>query len=74
MVLEFRADSFEHGLEVERVQIGLSVLYGKGVLAVPYNDFDELDDRLVCFGGELDVVSIEFVVEFVICTIVFGFF
>jgi hypothetical protein len=61
VVPEFGTDSFEHIVEIEWVQVCLSILYRKGVLVVPYNHLDEFDDRLACLGGELDVVCVKLI-------------
>jgi hypothetical protein len=41
---------------------------------VSCNHLDEFDDGFASLGGELNVVSIEFIVELVIRAVVFGFF
>ena len=40
---------------------------------VPYNHFDNLDNRFVYFGGKLDMVRVELFIQFVVSAVVFGF-
>jgi hypothetical protein len=61
VVPEFSTDSFKYIVEIEWVQVCLSVLYGKGVLIVPYNHLNEFDNRLTYLGSELDVVCVELI-------------
>jgi hypothetical protein len=41
---------------------------------IPYNHLDKFNNRFAYFGSELDVVCVKLVFEFVIGTIILGFF
>jgi hypothetical protein len=56
------------------VQVYLSVLYGESVFVVSYNHLNKFDDRLARLGGELNVVYVKLVVEFVVGAIIIRFF
>jgi hypothetical protein len=74
VVPEFGTDSFKHSVEIEWVQVCLSVLYGESVLMVSCNHLDKFDDRLACLSSELDVVCVELIFQLVVGAIIFRSF